>query len=76
MKLIQLGAASLAVPLAETNAENSLLTSFDLYNTALKAAAHDHFSSLNTKKRRVRRNLWYTNEIPEENIRECGYNRD
>ena len=58
-----------------TNADNSMLTGFDLYNTALKTAADEHAPSIKTKKRRARRNLWYKNEIHAQRVIRRKYER-
>ena len=68
-------AESIAVYLTETNADNSMLTGFDLYNATLKTAADEHAPSIKTKKSRARRNLWYTSEIHAQRITRRKYDK-
>ena len=68
-------AESIAVYIAETNADNSMLTGFDLYNTDLKTAADEHAPSIKTKKRRARRNLCYTNAIHAQRVTRRKYEK-
>ena len=66
-------AESVTVYIAETNADNIMLTGFDLYDTALKTAADEHTPSINTKKCSARRHLWYTNQIIAQRVTRRKY---
>ena len=66
-------AESVAVYIAKTNADNIMLTGFDLYDTAFKTAADEHTPSINTKKCSARRHLWYTNEIHAQRVTRRKY---